>query len=50
MEEGDFIEHTIRVFVIGPEGETLANFDSYFWDEKEMRHALRHAIPSTTEK
>lgn len=44
VDEGVLIEHTIRVFVVGPAGETLATFDSYFWDKKEMRHALRYAI------
>ena len=42
-EEGVLIEHTIRVYVIGPDGRLLAEFDTYFWDEKEMRHALRYA-------
>lgn len=44
VDEGVLVEHTIRVFVIGPQGETLAELDTYFWDEKEMRHALRYAI------
>jgi cytochrome oxidase Cu insertion factor (SCO1/SenC/PrrC family) len=44
MSEGVLIEHTTRVFVVGPTGETLAQFDTYFWDKEEMRHALRFAI------
>lgn len=44
VDEGVLIEHTIRVFVIGPRGETLAELETYFWDEKEMRHALQYAI------
>lgn len=44
LDEGILVEHTIRVFVVGPRGETLAELDTYFWDEKEMRHALRYAI------
>jgi len=44
VEDGVVIEHTIRLFVVGPNGETLAKFDTYFWDREEMLHALRHAI------
>ena len=44
VEEGVLIEHTIRVFVVGPNGETTAKFDTYFWDREEMLHALRYAI------
>ncbi len=44
VDEGVLIEHTTRIFVVGPQGETLATFDSYFWDKKEMHHALRYAI------
>ncbi len=44
VEDGVLIEHTIRLFVVGPHGETLAKFDTYFWDREEMLHALRHAI------
>ena len=44
VEEGVVIEHTIRLFVVGPNGETLALFDTYFWDREEMQHALRHAL------
>jgi len=43
VPEGTLTEHTVLVFVVGPEGEVLAEFDSYFWNEEEMRHALRHA-------
>ena len=41
LEQGVFIEHTIRVFVVGPDGATRATFDSYFWDDEEMRNALQ---------
>jgi cytochrome oxidase Cu insertion factor (SCO1/SenC/PrrC family) len=44
VEDGVVIEHTIRLFVVGPNGETLAKFDTYFWDREEMQHALRHAL------
>lgn len=44
VEDGVVIEHTTRLFVVGPNGETLAKFDTYFWDREEMLHALRHAI------
>ena len=40
VEGGVLIEHTIRVFVVGPDGRTAATFDSYFWDDEEMRDAL----------
>jgi len=44
LTEGVLIEHTTRVFVIGPSGEILAKFDTYFWDKEEMRHALRYTL------
>ncbi|MEO2198631.1 MAG: SCO family protein [bacterium] len=40
VETGVIVQHTIRVFVVGPTGETTARFDSYFWNDEEMRHAL----------
>jgi protein SCO1/2 len=40
VEGGVLIEHTIRVFVVGPDGATAATFDSYFWDDEEMKDAL----------
>lgn len=43
VEEGYLIDHTIRVLVLGPEGRTLATFDTYQWDPEEMRHALHLA-------
>ena len=46
VQEGVLIQHTIRVFVVGPDGETLADFDTYFWDREEMLHALRYATHS----
>jgi cytochrome oxidase Cu insertion factor (SCO1/SenC/PrrC family) len=44
VKEGKLIEHTIQVLVVGPDGKTLATFDTYHWNDEEMRHALRHAI------
>jgi cytochrome oxidase Cu insertion factor (SCO1/SenC/PrrC family) len=44
VEEGVLIEHTVRVIVVGPAGKILATFDTYFWNQKEMRNALRYAI------
>ena len=41
--EGALTEHSVRVYVIGPRGEILARFDTYFWERKEMLHALRYA-------
>ncbi len=41
VEGGVFIEHTIRVFVVGSDGAIGATFDSYFWDEEKMRNALQ---------
>ncbi len=43
IEEGVLTEHTVRVYVTGPRGEILARFDTYFWERKEMLHALRYA-------
>ena len=40
------IEHTIRVWVVGPDGRTLAEFDTYFWNDKEMHDALQSAFDS----
>jgi len=37
---GSFIEHTIRVFVVNPQGKLAAEFDTYQWDENRMRNAL----------
>lgn len=47
---GILTEHTIRVFVVGPDGDILASFDTYFWNDKEMRHALRFSIEPSTER
>ena len=41
---GVVIEHTIRVWVVGPDGRTVTAFDTYFWSDKEMRDAI-HASP-----
>jgi protein SCO1/2 len=37
---GEMIEPTVKVVVIDPDGQIVATFDSYQWDDKEMRHAL----------
>ena len=42
IEEGVLTEHSVRVYVVGPHGEILARFDTYFWERKEMLHALRY--------
>ena len=34
------VEHTIRVWVVGPDGRTVTAFDTYFWSDKEMRDAI----------
>lgn len=47
VAEGVITEHTLRVIVVGPRGRILDEFDNYFWDEKEMHHALRYV--GTTE-
>ena len=41
---GMLIEHTIRVLVVGPDGSTIASFDTYNWEEEEMLHALRTTL------
>jgi protein SCO1/2 len=41
VEGGEVIEHTIRVWVVGPDGRTRAEFDTYFWNDEEMDDALR---------
>lgn len=41
VEGGVLVEHTIRVFVVGPDGVIAATFDSYFWNEEDMRNALQ---------
>ncbi|HAK55891.1 MAG: SCO family protein [Vicinamibacterales bacterium] len=41
VEGGDVIEHTIRVWVVGPDGRTRAEFDTYFWNDEEMHDALQ---------
>ena len=50
VAEGVLIEHTIRVFVVGPRGQTLRTFDTYFWDEQEMHHALRYELDEKTDR
>ncbi len=43
---GVVIEHTIRVWVVGPDGRTVTAFDTYFWSDKEMRDSTRRrAVP-----
>jgi len=48
VEDGIVTEHTIRVFVVGPDGETVKTFDTYFWDMKEMVHAVRFTHETDT--
>jgi len=36
----ELIEHTIRVWVVDRAGRLIKQFDSYLWDEEEMKHAL----------
>ncbi len=40
VEGGYIIEHTVKVFVINPQGKVAADFDTYQWDENRMQHAL----------
>lgn len=42
VEEGILTEHTVRVIVVGSAGDTLATFDTYFWDKEAMRDAIEH--------
>jgi protein SCO1/2 len=44
VDGGVLVEHTIRVYVVGPDGGTVRTFDTYFWDAKEMRDALQSAF------
>lgn len=44
VDEGILVEHTVRLFVVGPSGEMMSTFDTYFWDQEEMRHALRYVV------
>jgi cytochrome oxidase Cu insertion factor (SCO1/SenC/PrrC family) len=41
VDGGVVIEHTIRVWVVGPDGRTVTAFDTYFWNDEEMDHAIR---------
>jgi len=40
VADAELIEHTIQVWVIGRDGRLVAMFDSYLWDDEEMRNAL----------
>ncbi len=40
VDGGSVIEHTVRVWVVGPDGRTVAAFQTYFWSDKEMRDAI----------
>ncbi len=44
VEGGFVVEHSIRVYVVGPDGRMVADFDTYFWNEEEMRHALHASL------
>jgi cytochrome oxidase Cu insertion factor (SCO1/SenC/PrrC family) len=44
VDGGDVIEHTIRVWVVGPDGQTVAAFDTYFWNDKEIRDAISRSL------
>ncbi len=44
VEGGFVIEHTVRVYVVGPDGNMMTRFDTYFWNEEEMRHALQVSL------
>ena len=44
VDGGDVIEHTIRVWVVGPDGQTVAAFDTYHWNDKEMRDAIHSSL------
>lgn len=41
---GVVIEHTIRVWVVGPDGRTVTTFDTYFWSSKEMQDAIHASL------
>jgi len=41
VAEGELIEHTIMVLVVGRDGRVRASFDTYYWDEEDMLDALR---------
>jgi protein SCO1/2 len=41
---GMLIEHTIQVLVVGPDGSTIASFDTYNWETEEMLDALRTTL------
>lgn len=43
VEGGDLVTHTIRMWVVGPSGSIAATFDTYFWNDEEMQHALQAA-------
>ncbi len=40
VDGGHVIDHSIKVFVMSPDGKLAAEFDTYHWDENRMRHAL----------
>jgi len=44
VDGGDVIRHTIRVWVVGPDGQTVAAFDTYSWNDKEMRDAIHFSL------
>ncbi|MFQ5789779.1 MAG: SCO family protein [Acidobacteriota bacterium] len=44
VKGGFIIEHTIQVLVVGRDGRTVASFDTYHWERKEMLRAVRSSL------
>jgi len=44
VEGGWVIEHTIRVYVLGPDTNTITSFDTFHWPREEMLHALQSTL------
>lgn len=47
VDGGVVIEHTIRVWVVGPDGRTATTFNTYFWHDEEMRDAIHDSLERT---
>jgi len=47
VPDGVVIKHTIVVLVLGPDGRTRAEFDTYHWNKKEMLHVLESLLTSS---
>ncbi len=41
MEDGELVEHTIKVVVVDPTGKPTVTFDTFHWEAEEMLRALR---------